>query len=113
MPLDIWVTTMLASGRVGAGQATTGAGRVGRFVQPQSDRHRRRRDDQQQLELAAAPGNVAVSASRSGLSKDSVVDVSQTVTLDKGQLGDRIGKLDFDTLDQIEAGLRLALDLAS
>jgi len=112
MPLDIWVTTMLASGRVGAGQATTGAGRVGRFVQPQSDRHRRR-DDQQQLELAAAPGNVAVSASRSGLSKDSVVDVSQTVTLDKGQLGDRIGKLDFDTLDQIEAGLRLALDLAS
>ena len=65
------------------------------------------------LELAASPGNVAVPASRSGLSKDSVVNVSQIVTLDKGQLGDRVGALDSDTLDQIEVGLRLALDLAS
>ena len=65
------------------------------------------------LELGAAPGNVAVPASRSGLSKDSVVDVSQIITLDKGQLGDRVGALDSDTLDQIEVGLRLALDLAS
>jgi len=62
------------------------------------------------LELAAAPGNVAVPASRSGLSKDSVVDVSQIVTLDERQLGDRVGALDFDTLSQIEAA---RLDLAS
>ena len=62
------------------------------------------------LELAAAPGNVTVPASRSGLSKDSVVDVSQIVTLDKRQLGDRVGALDFDTLSQIEAA---RLDLAS
>ena len=65
------------------------------------------------LELAAAPGNVAVPANRSGLSKDSVANVSQIITLDKRQLGDRVGALDFDTLAQIEAGLRLALDLAS
>jgi len=65
------------------------------------------------LELAAAPGNVAVPSSRSGLSKDSVVNVSQIVTLDERQLGERVGALDFDTLAQIEAGLRLALDLAS
>jgi len=62
------------------------------------------------LELAAAPGNVTVPASRSGLSKDSVVDVSQIVTLDERQLGDRVGALDFDTLSQIEAA---RLDLAS
>ena len=64
------------------------------------------------LDLAAAPGNVAVPASRSGLSKDSVVNVSQIVTLDKRQLSDRVSALDFDTLAQIEAGLQLALDLA-
>lgn len=49
--------------------------------------------------------------SRSGSSEDSVVDVSRIVTLDKRQLGDRAGALDFDT--QIEVGLRFALDLAS
>ncbi len=63
------------------------------------------------LDLVAAPGNVAVPASRSGLPKDSVVNVSQIVTLDKRQLGERVGVLDHDTLDQIEAGLRLVLDL--
>ena len=34
-------------------------------------------------------------------------------TLDKGQLGDRVGTLDFDALAQIEVELRFALDLAS
>lgn len=63
------------------------------------------------LDLAAAPGNVAVPASRSGLPKDSVVNVSQIVTLDKRQLGERVGALDRNTLAQIEAGLRLVLDL--
>lgn len=64
------------------------------------------------LDLASAPGNVAVPASRSGLSKDSVVNVSQIVTLDKRQLVERVGAIDHDTLAQIEAGLRLSLDLA-
>ena len=52
-------------------------------------------------------------ARRPGSSKDSVVDVSQTVALDKRQLGDRVGALDFETLAQIEVELRLALVLAS
>ena len=65
------------------------------------------------VDLAAAPGNVAVPAGRSGLPKDSVVNVSQIVTLDKRQLAERVGALDYDTLDQIEAGLRLVLDLVA
>ena len=65
------------------------------------------------VDLAAAPGNVAVPASRSGLPKDSVANVSQIVTLDKRQLAERVGALDYDTLDQIEAGLRLVLDLVA
>ena len=65
------------------------------------------------VDRAAAPGNVAVPACRSGLPKDSVVNVSQIVTLDKRQLGERMGALDHDTLAQIDAGLRLALDLVA
>ena len=65
------------------------------------------------LDLAAAPGNVAVPAGRSGLSRDSVVNVSQIVTLDKQQLGERAGVVDHDTLAQIDAGLRLVLDLVA
>ena len=63
------------------------------------------------LELAAAPGNVAVPSGRSGLPKDSVVNVSQIITLDKRQLAERVGSLDHDTLAQIDAGLRIVLDL--
>ena len=63
------------------------------------------------VDLAAAPGNVAVPAGRSGLPKDSVVNVSQIVTLDKRQLAERVGSLDHDTLAQIDAGLRIVLDL--
>ena len=65
------------------------------------------------LDLAAAPGNVAVPSGRSGLSRDSVVNVSQNVTLDKRQLGERVGVVDHDTLAQIDAGLRLVLDLVA
>lgn len=63
------------------------------------------------LDLGDAPGNVTIPAERSGLSKDSVVNVSQVVTLDKRQLTERVGVLDHDTVIQVEAGLRLALDL--
>ena len=41
------------------------------------------------------------------------MNVSQIVTLDKRQLGERMGALDHDTLAQIDAGLRLALDLVA
>lgn len=64
------------------------------------------------VDLAAAPGNVAVPATRSGLAKDSVVNVSQVITLDKRQLGDRVGPVDHETLAQVESGIRLCLDLA-
>ena len=65
------------------------------------------------VDLAAAPGNVAVPAGRSGLPKDSVVNVSQIITLDKRQLGERVGALDHDSLAQIDAGIRLVLDLVA
>lgn len=63
------------------------------------------------LRLAAAPGNVALAAGSAGVDRDSVVNVSQVVTLDKTDLTERAGRLERLKLEQLEAGLRLALDL--
>jgi mRNA interferase MazF len=63
------------------------------------------------LRLAAAPGNVFLPADESGLPKDSVVNVSQIVTLDKQTLDEPIGHVSARTLTLIESGIRLVLDL--
>jgi mRNA interferase MazF len=63
------------------------------------------------LRLAAAPGNVALAAGSAGLDRDSVVNVSQVVTLNKGDLSKRAGVLDGLNMEQVDLGLRLALDL--
>jgi len=63
------------------------------------------------LRLADAPGNVLVKRSRSGLSKDSVVNVSQLVTIDKSFLVQRSGKLGNDAVTKVDEGLRLVLAL--
>lgn len=63
------------------------------------------------LRLAQAPGNVLLERGQRGLPEDSVVNVSQVVTLDKSDLVERIGALDENELAVVEAGLRLALAL--
>ena len=63
------------------------------------------------LRLAAAPGNVALAAGSAGLDRDSVINVSQVVTLDKRTLKERLGVLDGLKMEQVEVGLRLALGL--
>lgn len=65
------------------------------------------------LALVDAPGNVDLPAGESGLDRDSVLNVSQVVTLDKTQLGERAGRLDADTMRRVEAGLRLVLQLSA
>jgi mRNA interferase MazF len=63
------------------------------------------------LRLASAPGNVLLPAAESGLAKDSVVNVSQIVTIDKGLLDERVGRLSAQLARRVDAGLRLALEL--
>ena len=63
------------------------------------------------LRIAAAPGNVLLPAAESGLPKDSVINVSQIITLDKRSLDERAGHVTARTLEQVEIGIRLALDL--
>ena len=64
-------------------------------------------------DLAAAPGNVELPAVTSGLRRDSVVNVSQVLTIDKARVGEAVGAVDFSTMRQVEAGLRLVLALDS
>lgn len=61
------------------------------------------------LRLASAPGNLLLKANKSGLSKDSVVNVSQIFTIDKSVLTECVGKLTSKQINQLNEGLRLAL----
>jgi mRNA interferase MazF len=63
------------------------------------------------LRLADAPGNVFLPAQTSGLPRDSVVNVSQVLTLDRSFLIEEIGKLTGHVLADVENGLRLVLKL--
>ena len=59
--------------------------------------------------LAAIPGNVFVPASASRLPKDSAINVTQLVTLTKGDLGERVAMLPAYLLTETDAGLRRVL----
>ena len=62
------------------------------------------------LRLADAPGNVLLRARESRLKRDSVVNVSQLLTLDRSLLTARVGRLPPTQLQQFADGLRLILD---
>jgi mRNA interferase MazF len=63
------------------------------------------------LRLADAPGNVLLPARISGLPRDSVINVSQILTLDRSFLSEHAGKISNNVLEAVEAGLRLVLQL--
>ena len=63
------------------------------------------------LSLAEAPGNVVLSPRASHLPGDSVVNISQLLTLDKRLLTDYVSTLTSKKIKPIEAGLRLVLGL--
>lgn len=60
---------------------------------------------------AAAPGNVALAASPAGLDRDCTVNVSQLLTVDRGDLDEPLSVLDLATVRRIDDGLRLVLGL--
>lgn len=64
------------------------------------------------LNLAAAPGNVTLTRRGTGLTRKSIINVSQIVTLDKRRLTDRAGRVSDTVLRQVETGMRLVLGLS-
>lgn len=63
------------------------------------------------LRLAAAPGNVVLTASEAGLPRPSVVNVTQLLTVDRAYLSDPVGQAPLQVMARIDEGLRLVLDL--
>lgn len=63
------------------------------------------------LELANAPGNVLLPRDATGLSRDSVANVSQIFTVDKAFLTERIGSLPVSLQEEVDEGLRTVLYL--
>ena len=61
--------------------------------------------------LAAMPGTVFLPATATGLPRDSVVNVTAVVTLNKTDLTDRVGRLSLTLMNEVDAGLRRALAL--
>ena len=62
-------------------------------------------------ELADVPGNVLLAARSTGLSRDSVVNVSQLLTLDRSFLTEQAGTLPPRLQGAVDEGLRLVLQL--
>jgi mRNA interferase MazF len=61
------------------------------------------------LKWAEAPGNVLLPGRSTGLSKDSVANISQIVTLDRGLLTERVGRISKKQLELVFVGLDLVL----
>ncbi|MEP6817462.1 MAG: type II toxin-antitoxin system PemK/MazF family toxin [Marmoricola sp.] len=61
--------------------------------------------------LATMPGNVFLPAAVTDLPRDSVVNVTAVVTLDKSDLTERVGTVPKSLLNEIDRGLRRVLDL--
>jgi mRNA interferase MazF len=66
----------------------------------------------QDLRLAEAPGNVALTAKASGLPRDTVLVVSQISTVERARLRETAGRLDQPLLAEVGEGLRLVLGLS-
>ena len=61
------------------------------------------------IKLATAPGNLPLPANSAGLNKDSVINVSQLITVDIILLTEKAGRLNTHQLHQFNEGLRLVL----
>jgi mRNA interferase MazF len=61
------------------------------------------------LKWVEAPGNLMLGARATGLSKDSVANVSQLVTLDKAMLKERAGKLPRAKVGLVLSGIDVVL----
>lgn len=59
---------------------------------------------------AAAPGNVLLKKGEANLPKDTVVNISQIITVDKSDLIEKIGSLSPSKMKQVVEGVKLLLE---
>ena len=61
------------------------------------------------LVLADAPGNVLLEKEESGLSKDSVIVVSQISSIDRNRLIEKINRIESNVFREVEYGIKMIL----
>ncbi|HEY5103621.1 MAG TPA: type II toxin-antitoxin system PemK/MazF family toxin [Acidimicrobiales bacterium] len=61
--------------------------------------------------LEDLPGNVLVPKGAASLPRDSVVNVSSVATINKNELGKRVGTVPESIMRTVDAGLRLSMNL--
>jgi mRNA interferase MazF len=62
------------------------------------------------VKRAAVPGNVLLKKGEANLSRDSVVNISQIITVDKSDLIGKIGSLSPSKMKQVVEGVKLLLE---
>jgi mRNA interferase MazF len=62
------------------------------------------------LKLANAPGNILLKKGEGGLKKDSVVNISQIITVDKSDITEKIGRLSPSKVNKIIEGIKLLIE---
>lgn len=63
------------------------------------------------LILAEAPGNIFLAKKESNLSKDSIINTSQIVTLDRERFSEPVGKLNLRLMANVEKGIKLVVGI--
>ncbi|MBI4826695.1 MAG: type II toxin-antitoxin system PemK/MazF family toxin [Nitrospirae bacterium] len=63
------------------------------------------------LKLSKAPGNILLKKGEGSLKKESVVNISQIITIDKADLIEKIGRLSPARIKQIIDGIKLLIEL--
>jgi len=61
--------------------------------------------------LAKAPGNIHLKKAESKLPKESVINVSQIITIDKSLLSKYVSTLNKELVKRIDYGIKIALDI--
>lgn len=84
---------------------------AGGLVQPQQHPNRSNRRNHQQSPAREGSGNVLLPARASRLPKDSVINVSQLLALDRAFLAEHVSTLSARWQSAIDAGLGLILEL--
>ena len=62
------------------------------------------------LRLSKAPGNILLKKGEGGLKKDSVINISQIITVDKADLVEKIGRLSPARIKQMVDGIKLLVE---
>lgn len=106
---DVWWADLPEPERLRTGISRPSGRRPGRRAEPEPNRDSRVCSPNEQCQVGTAPGNVLLSPGVTGLSKESVANVSQIVTLDKTDLTERAGKLPRSKLELVLSGIDVIL----